>query len=100
MLKAAKAAGQITHAHSPLKAVVPDENNRVFTLEEAGINRKLSSRAQQIANVPKEEFETAISSGARAVVVHHLRYERWHQRRFSRQRPPSIVSTILRWLLG
>jgi hypothetical protein len=32
-------AGQITHAHGnpnrPLKTVVPDENNRAFTLEEA-----------------------------------------------------------------
>jgi hypothetical protein len=28
---------------------VPDENNSTFTLEEAGIDRKLSSRAQKLS---------------------------------------------------
>ena len=54
MLQAAKAAGQITHVHNR-KIVVPDDNN-AFTLEQAGIDRKLSMRSQQIADVPKEEF--------------------------------------------
>jgi hypothetical protein len=43
MLVAAKAAGQITHAHTnpnTHKRVVPDGNNPSFTLEEAGIDRK------------------------------------------------------------
>jgi hypothetical protein len=64
MLKAAKAAGQITHAHDPRhkpKPVIPDENNRSITLEEAGISPKLSSRAQKIAAVPEEQFEQAIA---------------------------------------
>jgi DNA-binding NarL/FixJ family response regulator len=36
---------------------VPNENNSTFTLEQAGIDRKLSSRAQQLAAIPKEKFE-------------------------------------------
>ena len=31
-----------------------------FSLEEAGIDRKLSSRAQQLANLPKDEFERSL----------------------------------------
>src|SRR6476660_4914081 len=38
------------------KPVVPGENNRSFTLEQAGITRDLSSRAQKIAAIPKAEF--------------------------------------------
>jgi hypothetical protein len=55
MLASAKAAGQIGHGSKSTgenqykSAVVPNENNRSFTLEEAGISRKLSSRAQKIA---------------------------------------------------
>jgi hypothetical protein len=63
MLKAAKAAGQITKAHNPKKKPkhdVPDENIIPFTLEEAGIDRKLSSRAQKVAAIPKKEFETKV----------------------------------------
>lgn len=66
MLAAAKAAGQITHAHDPRhkpKPVVPNENNRSFTLEEAGISRKLSSRAQKLAAIPREDFDKAVSEG-------------------------------------
>ena len=65
MLIDAKAAGQITHAHDPRhkpKPVVPDENNRSFTLAEAGIDRKLSSRSQKIAAIPKDEFEEKVAT--------------------------------------
>jgi hypothetical protein len=43
---------QITAYHGnryQKKKVVPDENNQKITLEKAGISRKLSSEAQQIA---------------------------------------------------
>jgi hypothetical protein len=36
------------------RRMFPDENILSFTLQQAGINRKLSSRAQQIADVPEE----------------------------------------------
>ena len=58
MIAAAKATGQITHVHNRPKSVVPDENN-AFTLEEIGITRKESMRAQRIAAVPKDDFEQA-----------------------------------------
>jgi hypothetical protein len=62
MLQAAKAAGQITHAHDPRhKPVVLDADNRVTTLSEVGISRNLSSRAQQIASIPKEDREKLIA---------------------------------------
>jgi hypothetical protein len=67
ILQAAKAAGQITHDHgNRYKKVVPEENNLQFTLEQAGINRKLSSRAQLIADVPLDEFERLIATGRAA----------------------------------
>ena len=50
MLEAAKAVGQITHNHDEKRHpdhVVPNENNVKVTLAEAGIDRKLSSRAQK-----------------------------------------------------
>jgi hypothetical protein len=64
MLDAAKKAGQITHDHGNRytvnrdeKKVVPDENNSKTTLSDAGISRKLSSEAQQIASIPKENLD-------------------------------------------
>lgn len=72
MLQAAKAAGQIKVGGSggnryQKSRNVPDENNSTFTLEEAGISRKLSSHAQKLASVPKEEFEKAIAEGKEPV---------------------------------
>ena len=55
MIAAAKAAGQITKVHNRPKSVVPDENN-AFTLEEIGITRKESMRAQRIAAVAKRRL--------------------------------------------
>jgi hypothetical protein len=61
MLVAAKAAGQITHNHGgPKKSVIPNGNN-TFTLTEAGIDAKLSSRAQKVAAIPKDDFETKVT---------------------------------------
>jgi hypothetical protein len=61
MLIAAKANGQITHAHKGKNLVVPDENNKVFTLKQAGIDRKLSSEAQRIASIPVNDFEKKVT---------------------------------------
>jgi hypothetical protein len=70
MLAAAKAAGQITHDHgNQHKRVIPNENNPVFTLKEAGIDPKLSSKAQKLAAIPKEEREQSANS----VKCWHLR---------------------------
>jgi hypothetical protein len=63
MLKAAKEAGQITKTNTLHRHHVPNENMMSFTLEEAGISRKLSSRAQKLAAVPREEFDKAVAEG-------------------------------------
>jgi hypothetical protein len=63
LLESAKATGQITKVPPHNQSHVPDENMCTFTLEQAGIDRKLSSRAQKIAAVPEAEFEQAISKG-------------------------------------
>lgn len=65
MLQAAKAAGQITHAHKGDNLVVDSNDNKV-TLEQIGISRDLSSRAQRTASVPKAQFEKAINAGKKA----------------------------------
>jgi hypothetical protein len=68
ILLAAKAAGQIrrggTGSNQYKKANVPDGNISTF-LEEAKIDRKLSSLAQQIATVSRDEFEKVISAGSK-----------------------------------
>jgi len=43
-------------------------NSEHFTLEEAGIDRKLSSRAQQLAEVPQAEFEQAVEKVRERIV--------------------------------
>jgi hypothetical protein len=63
MLAAAKAAGQIGRGFHFHKSNVPGENITTATLEQAGIDRKLSMRAQKLAAIPKAEFEQAISAG-------------------------------------
>jgi hypothetical protein len=62
MLQAAKAAGQIGRGFHFHQSNVPDENITTFTLEQAGIDRKLSMRSQQISAIPKGEFEKVISN--------------------------------------
>lgn len=63
MLDAAKKAGQIQRGGSGNNQYgnVPNQNNSKITLEQAGIDRKLSSRVQKIAGIPKEEFEQQIA---------------------------------------
>ena len=67
MLAAAKAAGQIKHGgdrgNQHTGAKIPNENLGTFTLKEAGIDPKLSMTAQQIAAIPKKDFEKKISEG-------------------------------------
>lgn len=53
----AKKAGWISRGNRA-QANVPTPEH--FTLEEAGIDRKLSSRAQQLAQIPADKFEAAI----------------------------------------
>jgi hypothetical protein len=62
MLQAAKAVGQIGRG-KPFQKHNVDGDDITVRLEERGISRDLSSRAQRIADVPKDEFEKAISSG-------------------------------------
>jgi hypothetical protein len=61
MVCAAKAAGQISKTNTLHRDHVPNEN-MMFTLRGAGISRKLSMLCQQIASIPKDEFEKAISN--------------------------------------
>jgi hypothetical protein len=69
MLTAAKAAGQIGHGSKSTgenqytRGVVPKENNTSFTLDQAGIDRKLSSKAQKLAAIPKGDFEEKVAEG-------------------------------------
>jgi hypothetical protein len=63
MLTAAKAAGQITRQHHFAKNDVPKQNNDIFTLDQAGIDRKLSSKAQKLAAIPAKDFEKKIAEG-------------------------------------
>jgi hypothetical protein len=62
MLQAAKAAGQLDNTRYLKKGpVVHHEEHGEISLKEAGISRDLSSRAQPIALVSREEFEKRIS---------------------------------------
>ena len=63
MLKEAKTVGQITKTNTLHRDHVPDENMISFTLKEVGITRKLSMRAQQIAEILPDEFERVIGEG-------------------------------------
>jgi hypothetical protein len=54
ILKDAKAAGQITKIPGNKREHVPAENI-LTTLAQAGIDRNLSSRAQNLAKVPKHD---------------------------------------------
>jgi hypothetical protein len=42
---------------------VPNENITTFTLDEAGIDRKLSSKAQKLAAIPAKDFEKKVAEG-------------------------------------
>ena len=68
MLQAAKAAGQISKTNTLHRDHVPDGNMMHFTLKEAGIDRKLSMRAQQKAKMPEEKFEQMLKEGKRPKV--------------------------------
>ena len=59
MIKAAKDAGQISEGR-PKKLSNEDDSFRV-TLEEAGISRDLSSRAQRLASLPNEQRERVVA---------------------------------------
>jgi hypothetical protein len=61
VLQDAKAAGQIGRGGAFNKVNVPEENIHTFTLEEAGISRKLSSLAQKIAAIPEHDFEKTLT---------------------------------------
>ena len=61
MLGAAKAAGQIGKGQPFQKRNVPNENITTFTLDEAGIDRKLSSKAQKLAAIPAKDFAQRVS---------------------------------------
>ena len=68
MLAAAKAAGQISRGNKTgnnqyESGNVPKENNSTFTLDQAGIDRKLSMTAQKIAAIPSKDFEKKIAEG-------------------------------------
>ena len=56
MLALAKEAGQISPGQPPKNGAAEEPFSRV-TLGEAGIDKKLSSRAQKLAAVPEDQFE-------------------------------------------
>jgi DNA-binding NarL/FixJ family response regulator len=61
ILKAAKAAGQISFDHgNQYKRGVEAQDTPKVKLSEAGIPRDLSSRSQRIASIPEAEFEEKI----------------------------------------
>jgi|SRR5579872_4093918 len=68
VLLAAKNAGQIGDGR-------PKENGSRITLEDIGVNRKLSSKSQKIAALDDDEFEQLLSAvrdkiqGGRAIVI-------------------------------
>jgi ParB family chromosome partitioning protein len=57
ILAAAKEAGQITHS---VRGDVVDGGDNIVRLQDAGISRDVSSRAQKLAAIPSEKFEKAI----------------------------------------
>jgi hypothetical protein len=62
MLRAAKAAGQITTQHTRSKRVIPVDDNSPIKLSDVGISLNLSSRAQKLANIPSDTFEQEIAT--------------------------------------
>jgi hypothetical protein len=63
IIRCAKEAGQMRKADDGLsrkKEGVPSENTFFVTLEEAGVTRKLSSRAQKIEAIPSADFEQKV----------------------------------------
>jgi hypothetical protein len=63
ILQAAKAAGQIDKTRSLKKgSVVVGDDHGGFTLDEAGISKDLSSRAQKLAGIPDNTFEEEITN--------------------------------------
>jgi hypothetical protein len=62
MLIAAKAAGQITRGGDRRSEDFKVEGNdfEKVTLSDTGISRDLSSRAQQLASIPKLEFQAKL----------------------------------------
>jgi hypothetical protein len=61
ILQAAKVAGQITKTNTLRRDHVIGEDMITFTLEEAGVSRNLSSRAQKISAIPQESFEKKVT---------------------------------------
>lgn len=59
ILRAAKAAGQVTH--HVRGDVVDNNDNIIVRLSDAGISRDLSSRAQKLANIPEKDFEQKLA---------------------------------------
>jgi hypothetical protein len=62
MLQAAKAAGQITKTNKLHRDHVAGDDMMTFTLEDTGISRDLSSKAQKIAAISKEDFEKRVAT--------------------------------------
>jgi N6-adenosine-specific RNA methylase IME4 len=61
MLIAAKDAGQVSRGQ-PKKNCAPEEQYSRVTLEEAGIDRKLSSKAQKRASITQKAFDSMVST--------------------------------------
>jgi hypothetical protein len=67
VLQAAKTAGQLDNTRFLKKgSVVASDDHGGFSLRDAGISKDLSSLAQKIASIPKEQFEQAISNAKKA----------------------------------
>ena len=65
MILAAKDARQVSRGQPPKNSANAVEFSRI-RLTHAGIDHKLSARAQKIASLPESTFEAAVDSRARA----------------------------------
>lgn len=91
MLESAKESGQVSRGQPPKKCADSEQFSRV-TLDEAGIDRKLSSRAQKLASISERAMDARLATwreaaerGAARVTVNLLRDGDKKERRAARE---------------
>jgi hypothetical protein len=68
MLKAAKAAGQIARGRNWKSNSSDSEELERITLDEVGVDHKLSSRAQRIAEIAPDAYEQMLATQREAIL--------------------------------
>lgn len=101
MIASAKAAGEIAEGRPRKKGTESEQFSRV-TLEEAGIDRKLSAKSQKIAALPESAFEETINqardkivSGAALVIDRPAATAEKKERRATRERVLGEIQSAL-----